>query len=159
MDRAHAALSRSSSLVHQCARVCPALTVCQCSNSSQCMKKILKRIEETSETHMGRIGFMERLIRRSFSESLTELDDQVRSKNSCTAPLSLLRSSSGKSLSFFTTSFELKNPGIASKKSFSELSSPRALIVQSKIQVSISDDSFDAVSLAASSALPDIQRR
>src|SRR5260370_32559313 len=158
MDRAHAALSRSSSLVHQCARVCPALTVCQCSNSSQCMKKILKRIEETSETHIGRIAFMERSIRQSFSESLTELDDQVRSKNSCNAPLSLLRSSSGKSLSFFT-SVELKNPGIASKKSFSELSSPKALIVQSKIQVSISDDSFDAVSLAASSALPDIQRR
>src|SRR6266849_2070666 len=95
--------------------------------------------------------------RRTFSESSTELDDQVRSKNPPNAFRNFRTTSTGKSFSRCFTSFELKKAGMASKKLFSESSSPRALIVQSKIWMSIFDDRFDTVSSAAFSTSSDVQ--
>src|SRR6266567_7796546 len=101
-------------------------------------------MDETAELRIRLIAFVAMSSRRNFSESLTELDDQVRPKNPSNASLYFLKSSSGKSHSRYFTSFELKKPGMASKKFFSESSSPRVVIVQSKIWMSISDDRSDA---------------
>src|SRR6266852_9288781 len=95
--------------------------------------------------------------RRTFSDSTTELNDKVRIKNPPSAFLKIWTSSTGERLSRCFTNFELKKPGIASKKLFSESSSPRALIVQSKIWMSIFDDRFDTVSSAAFSTSSDVQ--
>src|SRR6266567_6267174 len=101
-------------------------------------------MDETSEWSIGLIAFTAMSTRRTFSESFTELDDQVRPKNPSNASLYFLKSPSRKSHSRCFTSFELKKPGMASKKFFSESSSPRVVIVQSKIRTSIFDDRSDA---------------
>src|SRR6267154_6852930 len=95
--------------------------------------------------------------RRAFSESLIELEVQVRCQNSSNEFASFWRSVCGTSVLRCSNVFELKKPGIDSKKFFSESSSPRVLTAQSKIRMSISDDRSDAVSSAALSTLPNIQ--
>ncbi len=92
--------------------------------------------------------------RRDLTDSVTELEDEVRPINPSTASQSLMRRVSGNFLSRHTTSVDLKKPGTASKKSSSESSSPRALSVQSKIRASISEDRSDALSSAAFSIPP-----
>jgi hypothetical protein len=71
---------------------------------------------------------LQMMTRRDLTDSVTELEDNVRPKNPFNVPKKVLRSFSGKSLSRWLTSFELNKPGMASKKVSSEASSPRALV-------------------------------
>ena len=90
--------------------------------------------------------FMEMSSRRSLTESLTELYDNVRSKNPSNVSKNLLEKSP---VSRILTNLELKKPGMASTNFSSVSSSPRAqFIVQSKIWKSISDDFSRALSSA-----------
>src|SRR6266852_1600498 len=82
--------------------------------------------------------------RRDSSDSVTNLDDVVRPMNPSNATQKSSRSFSGKTLWRFT-SLDLKKPGMASKNLSHEASSPRVLIVQSKMRMSTSNDSSDDV--------------
>src|SRR5260370_28684059 len=90
---------------------------------------------------------------------MTELDGNVRPKNPFNASQNLLRRLSGNLLLRSLTNFELKKPGMASKKFDILSSSPRSSIVQRKMRTSISDNCSDAVSSAAFSTPPKIQPR
>src|SRR6266566_3883988 len=87
--------------------------------------------------------------RLDLTDSMTELDVKVRSKNPCDALQNLLRRVSGNLLLRSFTIFELKKRGMASKKFAIPSSSPRLSIVQRKMSASMSDDRFDTVSSAA----------
>src|SRR5580698_4300677 len=103
--------------------------------------------------------FLQMVTRRDLSDSATELDEEVRPINSFSVAQNVVRSVSGKYLSISFVDSELKKPGMASKNSSSDLSSPRALIVQSKIRMSTFDDRSNMISSAAFSTPSVIQLR